>query len=71
MKRSDVIDNANIQAGDVIVGLESFGQASYETDYNGGMRVMALLLHVTMYLTNICKKIRKFDAAVPKELFIH
>lgn len=37
MKRSEVIDNKNIQAGDVIVGLESFGQASYETEYNGGM----------------------------------
>ena len=37
MKRSDVIDNANIQAGDVIVGLESFGQATYESSYNGGM----------------------------------
>lgn len=37
MKRSDVIDNANIQAGDVIVGLASYGQASYETEYNGGM----------------------------------
>jgi len=37
MKRSEVIDNANIQAGDVIVGLSSYGQASYETDYNGGM----------------------------------
>ena len=37
MKRSKVIDNANIQAGDVIVGLESFGQASYEKSYNGGM----------------------------------
>ena len=37
MKRSDVIDNAHIQAGDVIVGLASFGQSSYETSYNGGM----------------------------------
>lgn len=37
MKRSDVIDNANIKAGDVIVGLASYGQASYETEYNGGM----------------------------------
>ena len=37
MKRRDVIDNANIQAGDVIVGLESFGQATYEKEYNGGM----------------------------------
>lgn len=37
MKRSEIIDNANIQAGDVIVGLESYGQASYEKEYNGGM----------------------------------
>ena len=37
MKRTDVIDNSNIKPGDVIVGLESFGQASYETEYNGGM----------------------------------
>jgi phosphoribosylformylglycinamidine cyclo-ligase len=37
MKRSEVIDNANIQAGDVIVGLASYGQATYETAYNGGM----------------------------------
>lgn len=37
MKRAEVIDNANIQAGDVIVGLASFGQATYETEYNGGM----------------------------------
>lgn len=37
MKRSDVINNANIQLGDVIVGLASFGQATYETSYNGGM----------------------------------
>lgn len=37
MKRSDVIDNANIAEGDVIVALESFGKASYESEYNGGM----------------------------------
>ena len=37
IKRDDVIDNANIQAGDVIVGLASFGQATYEDAYNGGM----------------------------------
>lgn len=35
--REEIIDNANIQAGDVIVGLSSFGQATYETEYNGGM----------------------------------
>ncbi len=37
MKRDDVIDNANIKPGNVIVGLASFGQASYESEYNGGM----------------------------------
>jgi phosphoribosylformylglycinamidine cyclo-ligase len=37
MKRADVIDTANIKGGDVIIGLASFGQASYETEYNGGM----------------------------------
>jgi phosphoribosylformylglycinamidine cyclo-ligase len=37
MKRADVIDNKNIQAGDVIVGLSSYGKASYEKEYNGGM----------------------------------
>ncbi|MFL2595402.1 MAG: AIR synthase related protein [Flavobacteriaceae bacterium] len=37
INRDDVIDNANIQAGDVIVGLASFGQATYEDAYNGGM----------------------------------
>jgi phosphoribosylformylglycinamidine cyclo-ligase len=37
MKRDEVIDNANIQVGDLIVGLSSFGQATYETEYNGGM----------------------------------
>lgn len=37
MKRSDVIDNANIVAGDVIVGLSSSGKATYESEYNGGM----------------------------------
>lgn len=37
MKRADVIDNANITPGDVIVGLSSTGTASYETEYNGGM----------------------------------
>ena len=36
-RRSDIIDNRNIAAGDVIVGLASFGQAEYESEYNGGM----------------------------------
>jgi hypothetical protein len=37
MKKSDVISNDNIQDGDVIVGLSSYGQATYEKEYNGGM----------------------------------
>lgn len=37
MRRSEVVDNARIQAGDVIVGLSSYGQATYEKEYNGGM----------------------------------
>lgn len=37
MRRADVIDNQHIEPGDVIVGLASFGQATYETEYNGGM----------------------------------
>lgn len=37
MKRADVVDNSRIQAGDVIVGLESYGKATYESEYNGGM----------------------------------
>mgnify|MGYP001033135896 FL=1 len=37
MPRKDVVDNQNIQAGDVIVGLASFGKANYESEYNGGM----------------------------------
>jgi phosphoribosylformylglycinamidine cyclo-ligase len=37
MKRRDVIDNKNIQAGDVVVGLSSYGKATYESEYNGGM----------------------------------
>jgi phosphoribosylformylglycinamidine cyclo-ligase len=37
IRRTDVIDNQNIQSGDVIVGLASFGRATYESTYNGGM----------------------------------
>merc|ERR1719310_2224474 len=37
MRRSDIIDNSNIREGDVVVGLASFGQATYEREYNSGM----------------------------------
>ncbi|MCR9183488.1 MAG: AIR synthase-related protein [Flavobacteriaceae bacterium] len=70
MKRSDVIDNANIQPGDVIVGLASFGQATYEKEYNGGMGSNGLTSArhdvFSKYLSE--KYPESFDAAVPKEL---
>jgi len=53
MKRDDVIDNANIKDGDVIVGLESFGQANYETEYNGGWDLTDLHLLGMMCSINI------------------
>src|SRR5690606_4072969 len=70
MKRSDVIDNANIQAGDVIVGLESFGQASYEKEYNGGMGSNGLTSArhdvFSAYLAD--KYPESFDPSVPEDL---
>ena len=70
MKRQDVIDNANIKAGDVIVGLSSFGQASYEKAYNGGMGSNGLTSarHDVFdhYLAE--KYPESFDASVPKDL---
>lgn len=70
MKRSDVIDNANIQAGDVIVGLASFGQATYETEYNGGMGSNGLTSarHDVFHKYLAEKYPESFDAAVPNEL---
>ena len=70
MKRSNVIDNATIQAGDVIVGLASFGQSTYEKSYNGGMGSNGLTSarHDVFdhYLAN--KFPESFDASLPKEL---
>jgi phosphoribosylformylglycinamidine cyclo-ligase len=70
VKRSDIIDNANISEGDVIVGLESFGQASYETEYNGGMGSNGLTSArhdvFSKYLAE--KYPESFDAAVPQHL---
>ncbi len=70
MKRTDVIDNANIKAGDVIVGLESFGQANYETDYNGGMGSNGLTSarHDVFHNYLADKYPESFDAAVPSDL---
>lgn len=70
MKRSDVIDNANIKPGDVIVGLESFGQASYEKEYNGGMGSNGLTSArhdvFAHYLAENYPE--SFDPSVPKDL---
>ncbi len=70
MKRSDVIDNANIQPGDVIVGLASFGQATYEKDYNGGMGSNGLTSarHDVFSKYLAAKYPESYDASVPKEL---
>jgi len=70
MKRKDVIDNANIQAGDLIVGLASFGQANYEKSYNGGMGSNGLTsARHDVFDNYLAKKYpESFDAAVPEEL---
>ena len=70
MKRSDVIDNANIRPGDVIVGLSSCGQATYESRYNGGMGSNGLTSArhdvFSKYLAE--KYPETYDHAVPDEL---
>ena len=70
MKRSDVIDNANIKAGDVIIGLESFGKASYETTYNGGMGSNGLTsARHDVFSKYLAKKYpESFDPSVPDDL---
>lgn len=70
MKRSEVIDNANIKAGDVIVGLCSYGQATYEKEYNGGMGSNGLTSarHDVFNKSLAAKFPASYDAAVPEEL---
>ena len=70
MKRSDVIDNSNISSGDVIVGLASFGQSTYETEYNGGMGSNGLTSarHDVFHKYLAKKYPESFDAAVPEDL---
>lgn len=70
MKRSDVIDNANIKAGDVIVGLASFGQATYEKEYNGGMGSNGLTsARHDVFAKYLAEKYpESYDHAVPEEL---
>lgn len=70
MKRADVINNANIAAGDVIVGLASSGQATYEDSYNGGMGSNGLTsARHDVFAHYLAEKYpESFDAAVPDDL---
>ncbi len=70
MRRADVIDNANISAGDVIVGLSSSGKATYETEYNGGMGSNGLTsARHDVFAKYLAEKYpESYDSAVPEEL---
>ncbi|PKP46926.1 MAG: phosphoribosylformylglycinamidine cyclo-ligase [Bacteroidetes bacterium HGW-Bacteroidetes-12] len=70
MKKSDVIDNANIKVGNVIIGLASFGQATYEKEYNGGMGSNGLTSarHDVFDKTIAEKYPETYDNNIPKEL---
>ena len=70
MKRSDVIDNARISAGDVIVGLASFGQSTYESQYNGGMGSNGLTSarHDVLEHGLASRYPESYDAATPDDL---
>ena len=70
MKRSDVINNANIRPGDVIIGLSSSGQASYEKEYNGGMGSNGLTsARHDVFAKYLAEKYpESYDKAVPEEL---
>lgn len=70
MKRADVIDNANIVPGDVIVGLASYGKATYEKEYNGGMGSNGLTsARHDVFAKYLAEKYpESYDAAVPEEL---
>ena len=70
MKRADVIDNANIRAGDVIVGLSSYGKAIYEKEYNGGMGSNGLTsARHDVFANYLAKKYpESYDPNLPSEL---
>lgn len=70
MKRSDVIDNANIKVGNVIVGFSSSGQATYETEYNGGMGSNGLTsARHDVFAKSVAEKYpESYDNNIPKEL---
>ena len=70
MERGKVIDNANIKAGNVIVGLASYGQATYETSYNGGMGSNGLTsARHDVFNKSLANQFpESFDPSVPDEL---
>ena len=70
LKRNEVIDNARIKAGNVIVGLSSYGKASYEDTYNGGMGSNGLTSarHDVFNKSLIKKYPESFDAAIPENV---
>ncbi|MBD5257867.1 MAG: phosphoribosylformylglycinamidine cyclo-ligase [Barnesiella sp.] len=70
MRRSDVINNANIAAGDVIVGLASYGKATYEKEYNGGMGSNGLTsARHDVFGKYLAERYpESYDASVPEEL---
>lgn len=70
MRKRDVISNHTIQPGDVIVGLASFGQATYEQEYNGGMGSNGLTsARHDVFNNYLAEKFpESFDSSVPKEL---
>ncbi len=70
LKRNAVIDNANIQSGDVIVGLASYGKATYEGEYNGGMGSNGLTSarHDVFHKSLAAEFPESFDPVVPDSL---
>lgn len=70
MKRADVISNDRIKAGDVVVGLASFGQADYESEYNGGMGSNGLTSarHDVFKKSLMASYPESFDSSVPEDL---
>jgi phosphoribosylformylglycinamidine cyclo-ligase len=70
MKRSDVISNDNIQGGDVIVGLSSYGQATYEKEYNGGMGSNGLTsARHDVFAKYLAEKYpESYDSSIPSDL---
>ena len=70
LKKSEIVDNANIKPGNVIVGLASFGQATYESEYNGGMGSNGLTsARHDVFSKEVAKKFPEtFDQSIEEDL---